>query len=232
MKKAISLFTLIVLAFAPSSQAKTTLHGKVRTNDSAAKTRLKRTAAGSAADSSQFELNTAPSAIPVAPPRIKRPEVTNAFTGLVDKAQFATLPPAASAPTLSGSAQNNRFDIGAERNSRTLTLAWESWHKQLSREIYSRWQEVAFIPGRATMAVIVTRDRHIIAKITQASGNRRYDSVLIDVVNSLEGNPGLNFPAGSQRKEVSFEADYIADTNVRGGYSWNKNDYETVQQNY
>lgn len=54
----------------------------------------------------------------------------------------------------------------------------------------------------------------------------------MDVVNSLDGNQGLSFPTGSNRQQVSFEADYIADSNVKGGYSWTKNDYETVQQHY
>lgn len=80
------------------------------------------------------------------------------------------------------------------------------------------------------MRVTITRDHHVIAQLTSPSGIRRFDSTLLDVVNSLDGNPGLSFPAGSQRQQVSFEADYIADTDVKGGYSWTKNDYETVQQ--
>lgn len=155
-------------------------------------------------------------------------------SGLVDTSLFAAA--AKSDSRLSGgafdSAADNKFDIGAERGSRELTLAWEAWHKQLCAEIYARWQEVAMIRGSATMKVTITRDRHVIAEITRPSGKQRFDRILIGVISSLEGNPGLTFPKGSQRQTVSFEAEYIADTNVQGGYSWTRNDYETVRQNY
>lgn len=167
-------------------------------------------------------------AVPVAPPRKTSIAGGVQGSGLIDRTAFAALP--AGPLSASAQAQNNRFDIGAERSSKQMTLAWEAWHKQLSSEIYARWQEVALIRGRATMRVTVTRDHHVIAQLTSPSGNRRFDSTLLDVVNSLDNNPGLSFPAGSQRPQVSFEADYIADTNVKGGYSWTKNDYETVQQ--
>ena len=208
-----------------------TLQGNVRTD--ATNTRLSRPASSNA---QPYTLNASQTAIPVAPPRLKASAQSNGFTGLVDTAQFASMPPQQAQPPLSGNvnatANRNKFDIGAEANSRVLTLAWEAWHKQLSKEIYSRWQDVAFIRGRASMRVTVTKDRHVIAQILEPSGNARYDQALLDVVHSLEGNPGLTFPSGSQRQQVSFDADYIADSNVRGGYSWNKGDYEQVQQNY
>lgn len=40
------------------------------------------------------------------------------------------------------------------------------------------------------------------------------------------------FLLGLQRQVVSFEADYIADTDVQPGYSWVKGDYEKVHQGY
>lgn len=208
-----------------------TLQGNVRTD--ATNTRLSRPATN---NNQPYTLNASQTAIPVAPPRLKSSAQSNGFTGLVDTAQFASVPPQQAQAPLSGnvnaSANRNKFDIGAEANSRVLTLAWEAWHKQLSKEIYSRWQDVVFIRGRASMRVIVTKDKHVIAQILEPSGNARYDQALLDVVHSLEGNPGLSFPSGSQRQQVSFDADYIADSNVRGGYSWNKGDYEQVQQNY
>jgi hypothetical protein len=95
--------------------------------------------------------------------------VVSQGSGLIDRTAFATLP----AGPLSASAQeqNSRFDIGAERSSKKMTLAWEAWHKQLSSEIYARWQEVALIRGRATMRVTITRDHHVIAQLTSPSGN-------------------------------------------------------------
>jgi len=220
-KLALTLASLLTFAFSieGANAAGSTLKGGVRLENGS--TRLARPSANSATT-----LSTADT-IPVAPPRNTSLFASAQGSGLIDKTAFTALP----VGPLSGAAQaqNNKFDIGAERNSKQLTLAWEAWHKQLSSEIYARWQEVAMIRGRATMRVTVTRDHHVIAQLNSPSGNHRFDTTLLDVVNSLDGNPGLNFPSGSQRPQVSFEADYIADTNIKGGYSWTKNDYETVQ---
>jgi hypothetical protein len=48
----------------------------------------------------------------------------------------------------------------------------------------------------------------------------------------LNGNPGLTFPSQSERQSVSFEADYVAATDIKPGYSWVKNDYEHIQHGY
>ncbi|MBS1990955.1 MAG: hypothetical protein JSS83_10585 [Cyanobacteria bacterium SZAS LIN-3] len=149
--------------------------------------------------------------------------------GLVGSGQFDASP---GGDSLVSSADKNAFDIGTERGSKELTVAWDAWHQQLSKEIYARWQELAFDRGRATMRVTVTKDHHIFGQIVSNSGNPRFDGTLLEVIRSLDGNPGLSFPGGSQRQSVSFIADYIADTNVQGGYSWEKNDYEKVKQFY
>lgn len=214
----------MVFALVPSSVGASVLKGGVQIQG--AGTRLSR--------DSGTGLQTA-NAIPTAPPRLSRLTAGANSTGLIDTSQFASIPAHAdSNAPLSGSAQaaNNKFDIGAERNSRTLTLAWDAWHKQLSAEIYARWSRVASVRGRATMRVTVTRDHHCIAQIITPSGNWRFDNDLLDVIGSLDNNPGLSFPSGSQRQSVSFEADYIADSNVRGGYSWTRGDTETINQSY
>ncbi|MBU6450665.1 MAG: hypothetical protein KGS72_02725 [Cyanobacteria bacterium REEB67] len=169
-----------------------------------------------------------PPAPPVAPSRNLAGFANQGGGGLVGNAQFDN---SASQPLVSN-ADKNAFDIGTERGSKELTVAWDAWHQQLSREIYARWQELAFDRGRATMRVTVTRDHHIFGQIITSSGNPRFDGTLNEVVRSLDGNPGLNFPSGSQRQSVSFVADYIADTNVQGGYSWEKNDTEKIKQYY
>ncbi|MBI1271007.1 hypothetical protein GC174_11305 [bacterium] len=129
-------------------------------------------------------------------------------------------------------ASNNKFDLGADRNSRELTLAWERWHKQLSKAIYDSWSSQADEPGRSTLKVIVRRDRTIQVVLVNSDASARFNRQLKDVIMSLQGNPGLSFPTKSQRSQVSFEADYIAARNVRPGYSWVKDDYETVRENY
>lgn len=139
--------------------------------------------------------------------------------GVLEPAQFDSLP-------------NSKFDLGAERGSRELTLAWEAWHKQLSREIYSRWSDVAALPGQATLRITVTRQHTITPHLVRSSGNPEFDRVLIETVMSLNGNPGLTFPAKSERNHVSFEADYLASTNIQPGFSWVRNDYEHIHKDY
>lgn len=138
--------------------------------------------------------------------------------GLLKPNDFANLP--------------NKFDVGAERGSREMVLAWERWHKQLSEAIYTRWSEAADTPGRATIRLTVTKNLQLIPVIVSSSGSRRFDDGLLEAIASLNGNPGLTFPRKSQRDKVEFETDYVAATNVKSGYSWVKNDYEKVRENF
>lgn len=138
--------------------------------------------------------------------------------GLLKPNDFANLP--------------NKFDIGAEHGSKEMVLAWEKWHKQLSEAIYTRWSEMADTPGRATIHLTVTRNLQVIPVIVSSSGSGRFDRGLLEAINSLSGNPGLTFPRKSQRDKVEFETDYVAATDVKSGYSWVKNDYEKVRENY
>lgn len=185
---------------------------------------------------------TSQGSIPTAPARRISRESLAMQKGLVDASQFSSRPP------ISGRAQQDdvhlgllkpndfklpaKFDLGAERNSKELTLAWEQWHKQLSKAIYERWTELADTPGKATVRITVTRSRTIKATILGSQGGPRFERTLLSVIDSLNGNQGLTFPSKSQRQVVAFEADYLADTHVDPGYSWVKNDYEKVRQDY
>jgi hypothetical protein len=225
---AVSLMTL-----APSLQAKT-LEGGVEEED--AITRLARPATAPSGDlSGQVPL------------RIQRPmpapPINGGLKGLVDTTAFSAPPLRGNAnqdnvnlgllkPTEFGNIPNSKFDLGADRNSRELTLAWEAWHHQLSKEIYKRWSDVATVPGAATLRITVSKDRAVTPQVLRSSGNPEFDSVLIQTILSLSGNPGLTFPAKSERRSVSFEADYVAGTNIQPGFSWVKNDYEHVHEGY
>ena len=127
---------------------------------------------------------------------------------------------------------NSKFDLGAERGDRALVLAWERWHHQLSQAIYDRWSEVANRPGSATLKIVVYKNRQLVPVMVRSSGNENFDRDLIASVMSLNNNPGLSFPAKSLRNQVTFEADYVASTNIKPGFSWVKNDYEKVHESY
>ena len=91
---------------------------------------------------------------------------------------------------------------------------------------------MADTPGRATIRLTVTRNLQVIPVVVSSSGNSRFDRGLLEAINSLNGNPGLNFPRKSQRQQVEFETDYVAATDVKSGYSWVKNDFEKVREHY
>lgn len=171
---------------------------------------------------------TMTAAPPFAPPVVR----LNRGTPLVDSTKFASTPLRGSVDQGGANSSGNRFDIGADRNSRELTLAWEQWHKQLSKAIYDTWSAMVNERGRATLRVSVDRGKQITINVLNSNGGPRFSQSLLAAIESLEGNAGLTFPSGSQRQVVSFEADYVADTDVQPGYSWVKGDYEKVHQNY
>jgi hypothetical protein len=153
------------------------------------------------------------------------------LNGLVDASKFAR----PEENFRKGVAQSDNipgFDLGVDKGSRELKLAWEQWHKQFSKAIYDNWSKVADEPGRATLRVQINRDRQVTIRVVSSTGSRRFDRVLIDTISALQGNPGLTFPSKSQRNVVAFEADYVVASNVDPGYSWVKDDYETVKSHY
>lgn len=217
----LALMTIIALGISVQIANAKMLEGTI--NHSSHITRLTR----SSQLNSGATMNAAP---PLAPPVVR----LNRGTPLVDNAKFASTPLRGNVDQggLGGLASGNRFDIGADRNSRELTLAWEQWHKQLSKAIYDTWSASVDQRGRATLRVSVDKGRQITINIISSSGGPRFTKSLSEAIESLEGNAGLTFPSGSQRQVVSFEADYIADTDVQPGYSWVKGDFEKVHQGY
>lgn len=226
---ALAVSTMLVTLFSALPVKAEVLQGNVSKEDTI--TRLSRPNFNAGAN-----INDAP---PAAPPRLQRNPNLQASTPLVDTSAFKPLMGQAQQDTTRLGAVKpddfnlpRGFDLGTERNSRELTLAWEKWHKQLSQVIYERWSAVADEPGRATVRVTVDRNRTIQVAFINSDGSPRFDRKLRQVIEDLQGNPGLTFPTKSQRPMVSFEADYIAAHNVTPGYSWVKNDYEKIHEGY
>lgn len=181
--------------------------------------------------------------------RLARP--SSPMSGLIDSSAFSGQPlnGAADSSNLKGGVAGNglrsgvvqdsdfadapkNFDLGADRGSRELVLAWEKWHHQLSQVIYERWSARANVPGKATVRVTVTKDHQIRAQVLDSRGGPGFEEGLMDAIVGINGDPGLTFPSGSQRQQVSFEADYIASSNVTPGFNWVHNDYEKLHQGY
>lgn len=124
------------------------------------------------------------------------------------------------------------FDIGADKGSKELVLAWEKWHKQLAGAIYQIWNGRANAAGRAVLRVTVYRNKTIIPEIITCSPNPDFRRSIMSVFADINGNPGLTFPAKSERDKVSFEAEYIAGSHVDPGFSWLKGDVEHIKKDY
>jgi len=162
-------------------------------------------------------------------------------SGLVDTSAFAPLKGSAQdsganlglmKPGQFGQIPSDKFDLGADRGSKAMVVAWELWHKQLSQAIYSRWSQTASVPGSCTLKLTITRNRTIQVTVVRPSGNPIFDEGLMQAILSLNGNPGLTFPSQSERQYVALESDYVAGHNIDPGYSWVKDDYEKVRQSY
>jgi len=227
-KPDIRLLTLFSVCLLQNSARADVLQGEVQQNDEMMRIARPNAGTGQASnDSLRIERG-----IPVAPPRLK--------SGLTDQTAFSNpllggaekAIPGSGTPGQFGSIPNNKFDLGAERGSKELVLAWEKWHKQLSAAIYTKWSEIVAVPGMATLRLTVSRDRHIQIQMVHSSGNHLFDQSLIDAISSLDGNPGLTFPGQSMRQFVVLESDYIAGHHVDPGFSWVKDDYEKVNENY
>lgn len=235
LKKLIPVALLIVnvgLA-SPPVLAQNVLKGRVERED--AITRLQRPAFSGAAQTAQPESTRLSRGEPMPAPSFKGRLVdTTAFRqplagrasdngnvslGLLKPNDFASIP-------------EDKFNLGADRGSKEMVLAWERWHKQLSEAIYTRWSQGADSPGRATIRLTVTKNLQVIPVVVSASGSKRFERGLIEAITSLNGNPGLSFPKKSLRDKVEFETDYVASTDVQSGFSWVKNDFEKVTEHY
>lgn len=195
------------------------LKGRIETEDyrlrharPAEPTRIQRGMQGQADTSSPVDTSA------FADPLQGRADTANLKGGAVQSEDFARLP--------------KGFDIGADKGSKELVLAWEKWHKQLAGAIYQIWNGRANAPGRAVLRVTVYRNRTIIPEIITCSPNPDFRRSIMSVFADINGNPGLTFPAKSERDKVSFEAEYIAGSNVDPGYSWLKGDVEKIRKDY
>ena len=115
--------------------------------------------------------------------RLSRPS-SSPLTGLVDTNRFSSSANSSLhsdtahlglvQPNNFQSLSANKFDLGADRGSRELLIAWERWYKQLSGAIYARWSQVADVPGHAVVRITVTKDRTLRASMVRSSRDRDF----------------------------------------------------------
>ena len=118
-----------------------------------------------------------------------------------------------------------------------LKLQWDAWHKNVAMTIYQRFSTLSnrfFAHGqplRAIVAYSVTRDGKIVnAHLTEKSPNIIYNTMVLTVVNSINGDIGvLAFPQGSRRMSVEKSGDFTVNWGPQEGFKYTTGDDETIR---
>lgn len=99
--------------------------------------------------------------------------------------------------------------------SRQMKLQWEMWHRRVAEAISIRFNGVAqqaFSQSRpisCEAAYTVTRDRQIVnVRLLHKSNNIVFNSMLLMVLKSMNGNSVLEFPPESKRESVEKTGEF------------------------
>jgi len=100
-------------------------------------------------------------------------------------------------------------------------INWDAWYARvakLSEPLLVSAVEGSRGPeGANTVSITVKANHHLSVSLIDG-GNAAFNAAIMRAYRGLDGNPGLAFPAGSHRAEVTFFADndHIAPGNVSG----------------
>lgn len=115
----------------------------------------------------------------------------------------------------------------AERNSREMMVAWDTWHHNFSSSIYNYWNPRNNMKGMVEIEFTVTKDNRLSARVVDANASPQYVGLVMDSINHFNGNPYvLTFPKGSLRNSITFKLTFQSGPRVKGGYYWQRGDYE------
>lgn len=117
------------------------------------------------------------------------------------------------------------FDIDTSSESVKGLLAWQKWCQQLTGVVYRIWNGRVDAPGRAVLRITVYKNQTIIPEVITCSPDPHFQRSVMSVFPDINGNLGLSFPAKSDQKKVSFEAEFIAGRNVDPGCDWLNNKF-------
>lgn len=132
-----------------------------------------------------------------------------------------------------GSRASRSHDGGTEHNVSELDLAWEQWHKQVSRALWKRMSKLSAGTDRSGWAratITVTRDQQVSFRITSSEGDSDIAECYEDAIASLDGDPNLEFPEGSQRRFVRFSLKCSQGHFSHASYDWNHGDVEKIRE--
>jgi len=122
-------------------------------------------------------------------------------------------------------------------SSQHMQVQWELWHRRVAEAIFVRFDGLAsraFATSRPIAchaAYTVSRDKQITnVRLLQKSNNIVFNSMLLMVLKSMNGNPILEFPPGSRRQFVEKTGTFSRNYGVQG-FKFTTGDNETINNN-
>jgi hypothetical protein len=119
-----------------------------------------------------------------------------------------------------------------------MQLLWDIWHKRVAAAVYQRYaalSNAAFSMSRRPLMAVagytVTRDGRIVgARLLQPSWNPIYNTLILGVINSINGDMSvLAFPPGSRRMMVEKSATFSQNYGHEG-FRYTTGDTEKIRQ--
>jgi len=132
-----------------------------------------------------------------------------------------------------GSRAGRGSEGGTDRNVNELDLAWEQWHKQISKALWKRMSKLSAGTDRngwARATITVNKNQEVTFRITSSDGDSEVAECYEDAIAGLDGNPDLEFPEGSQRKFVRFSLKASQGHFSHASYDWNHGDVEKIRE--
>lgn len=119
-------------------------------------------------------------------------------------------------------------------NTEYMQLQWDLWHKRVAEAIFVRFDEkakMAFANSRPISCEAtynVTSDGRITnVRLLRKSNDIGFNMMLMNVLISMNGNPLLQFPPGTQRQVVCKTGEFSRNCGMNG-YRHTVNDNERI----
>lgn len=145
-----------------------------------------------------------------------------------------TPPPPQRRPNLESGAQSNRND--PDSGSAEMQLLWDAWHKRVAESIFTRFNSLAQMafkhspPLACQVSYMVARDGRVgNVQVLQKSSNVMFNTMLLGVINSMNGNPVLEYPPNSRRQFVEKTGTFTWNYGQQG-FKYTTGDQERIQQ--
>jgi hypothetical protein len=140
-------------------------------------------------------------------------------------------------PQQQGRTQTDGDPNDPDSGSQALKLAWDQWHHNVAQAVYQRYttySNLAFShspPMSVTVSYTVSRDCQVSnIRLMQKSPNLMYNTLILTVVKSLNGDVGLlTFPQGSRRQSVEKAGTFSVNTGIEG-FKYLTGDQETINK--